>query len=141
MAAKKKKAPPSAEAIRTKALADPNTAKIADQLGVPLEDYVQQVVHFVLNPDAEPQLYVASDADLRKAGFEPPDGNAVGRYLVEAATVADAAGATAYAGGPKKKLVTMSDASALPTVGKEHTDAKLKAELDRQLRGKRGGKR
>ncbi len=125
-------------ALTKQVLADPNTARIAEKLGIPLEEYVQQVVYFATHPKAEPNLLVVRDADLRAMGRPPPDENEMGRYLIEAVKMGEATSKTEYS-DPEKRLVTMSDLPA----GKPDTrkaNPRLKAELDRQLRGKRGGK-
>lgn len=60
------------ERIAAKVMADPNTAKIAEQLGVPLEEYVQSVVTFIADPKAEPEFVTISDENLKKMGAPPP---------------------------------------------------------------------
>jgi hypothetical protein len=142
MATKKKpaakpKPKKSPEALRKQLMEDPNTKGIAKNLGVSLEDYVNQVLHFVAHPNEEPSLYVVEDADLRGMGLEPPDEAAIGKFVMEAASVASAADATEYT-DPKKKLVSIDNLPPVQAIGK--TDKKLDEELKKQLRGKRGGK-
>jgi hypothetical protein len=79
---------PSPEAIRSRLLEDPNTPKLAEQLGVPLEEYVKQVMHFVQNPHEEPQLLIVNDEDLRAMGYEPPSAETLSRVLDEAVALA-----------------------------------------------------
>jgi hypothetical protein len=103
----------SPEEIRKKVLADPNTAQIAEKLGVSLDEYVNQVVFFVLNPNAEPSLYVVEDEDLRSMGVEPSTEDDVGKYLMEAIAIAKAANpSTTEYSDAKKKLVEMPDTPA-----------------------------
>lgn len=67
------KAPPIDPALRAKILADPNVAKLAAELGMPLDEYVNQIGYFINNPDAVPALAIASDEDLKKhLGVEAP---------------------------------------------------------------------
>jgi hypothetical protein len=132
-----KKVPKDPEALREQLMNDPDTRAIAKNLGVELEAYVAQVVHYVTNPEEEPSFYVASDEDMRSIGWEPPDPDAIGKYLIETVAVQKAAGATEFT-DPKKKLVSMDDLP--PVKAPEKTDEKLQAELQKQLRGKRGGK-
>jgi len=67
------KAPPIDPALRAKILADPNVAKIAAELNVPLEDYVNQIGYYINNPDAVPALAIAKDEDIKKHfGVDPP---------------------------------------------------------------------
>ncbi len=137
-ATKKPKKTP--EAVRQAVLADPNTKAIAEKLGATVEQYVEQVVHFAMNPGAEPSLYVVEDEDLRALGMQPPDADAMGQYLVEAVSVQKAAGATGFEGAKAKK-VSLASEKDLPAVDAKDADPKLKAELDQAMRGKRGGKR
>lgn len=136
MAATRKALPKDPETLRKLVLDDPNTAKIAEKLGVALEEYANQVVQFAMNPDAEPSLYMAEDADLKSIGWEPPDPAAMGRYLIEAVTVAEASDKTEFS-DPKKKLVEMPDAAGAAT---GTSDPNLKAELEKQLKSDRGRK-
>jgi hypothetical protein len=105
--------PKDPEVIRKKVLSDPNTEQIAKRLGVPLEDYVNQVVHFVLNPNEDPNVYLVEDEDLRQMGYEPPDPEEMGRFVMNAATeaaaVADATGAKTEFVDAKKEPVKLKD--------------------------------
>lgn len=137
MATKKKKAPKDPEALRKQLMDDPDTRGIAKNLGVELKAYVDQVVHYVMNPKEEPSFYIVEDEDLRAMGLEPPDEDAIGRHIIDALAVSNAAGATEFT-DPKKKLVSMDNLPQVQATGK--ADAKLQEELKKQLRGKRGGK-
>jgi|APLak6261678615_1056124.scaffolds.fasta_scaffold08176_2 hypothetical protein len=138
MATQKKRAPKKdPEVLRKELMADPNTKGIAKNLGVDLKEYVDQVIHFVMNPKDEPSLYIVEDEDLKAMGLEPLDEKAVGQYIVEAAKVSAAADSTEYT-DPKKKLVSMDNLP--PVQATEKTDKKLQDELKKQLSGKRGGK-
>jgi hypothetical protein len=64
------KKPIDTVALRKKLMTDATTKGIAKNLGVDLKEYVDQVIYFVENPKAEPELYVMKDEDLRAAGFE-----------------------------------------------------------------------
>jgi hypothetical protein len=127
-------ASPEAEALRKKILGDPNTAKIAENLGVPLEDYVNQVLHFALHPNEEPQLYVVEDAALRQMGYEPPDAEAMGQYIVEAATLAEASAPQTGFDEAKKPPVQLQ--SAQGSAAPQKDDAQLKADLDKRIAGR-----
>ena len=123
----------SPEEIRKKVLDDPNTAQIAEKLGVSLDEYVNQVVFFVLNPNAEPSLYVVEDEDLRSMGEKPSTEDEVGQYLMEAIAIAKAANTstTEYAEA-KKKLVEMPDTPA-PSAEKPK-DPTLEADVNKSRR-------
>ncbi|MBX5484974.1 MAG: hypothetical protein IRZ16_24415, partial [Myxococcaceae bacterium] len=68
--------PPPTEAelqkLAERILRDPNTAKIAEKLSVPLEEYVQMVMTFYLDPKQEPEFVTISDENLKKMGAPPP---------------------------------------------------------------------
>jgi hypothetical protein len=74
------------EALREKLLADPLSQQLAQHLGVPLTEYVDQVLHYVLHPKEAPSLYLLEDKDLRAMGLEPPDPEVMGHFLMEAST-------------------------------------------------------
>ena len=61
------------EQVRAKVLEDPNTAKIAAELKVSLEEYVQRVIFFATNPGAEPELFIMRDEDVVANGGTVPD--------------------------------------------------------------------
>jgi hypothetical protein len=124
--------------IRKKVLADPNTAQIAQKLGVPLEEYVEGVVHFAMNPDELPEYVVVTDEVLKeKFGLEAPPKTdeiiAIFNKEVEYATVSDKTDFTAA----KAKPVELSDGPSAQAPG---GDAKLQEDLKKQLLGKKGGK-
>ncbi|OJH41578.1 hypothetical protein [Cystobacter ferrugineus] len=73
------------ENIRAKLLADPDTRRIARDVGMELEDYVEMVLHYLRNPEQEPQVYVAPDEELRAAGYDPPSSEEVGQFLLAGA--------------------------------------------------------
>jgi hypothetical protein len=83
--------PLDARALRKQVLADENTAEIARNLGFSTEEYVDQVVYFLLSPPQEPLLYVIEDDDLRSLRLDPPDRVEMGRFVIEAARLAEAA--------------------------------------------------
>lgn len=62
----------NAEDMRKQVLEDPRTAEIAANLGVDLEEYVEQVVHFATHPDETPEFRVVKDEVLREEGFDVP---------------------------------------------------------------------
>ena len=130
-----KKSSKSPEALRKQLMADPNTQGIAKNLGVELKKYVDQVVHYVMNPGDEPNLYMVEDEDLRGMGLEPPSEEAIGRHIIDVLTVSSSTDRTDYV-APKKKLVNTD----LPPTAQSHgkTDVKLKDEVRKQMRIKRG---
>lgn len=126
--------------IRKKVLADPNTAKIAQTLGVPLEEYVEGVVHFAMNPEELPEYVVVTDEVLKeKFGLGPtPKVEEIIRTFdsnLELATVSNKTDFVA----PKAKLVDLASAADAGTP-QEQENAALKEDLEKQLRGKKGGK-
>ncbi|WP_224371067.1 hypothetical protein [Hyalangium versicolor] len=72
----------SLENVRAELLADPDTQRIAQSLDMRLEDYVELVLDYARNPDKEPQLLVASDEELREAGYNPPSAEKVAGFFL-----------------------------------------------------------
>jgi hypothetical protein len=77
----------SPEALRKRVLEDPHSEQIAQHLGVSLTEYVDRVVHYVLHPKEQPSLYIVEDKDLRAMGLEPPEPEAMGRFVMEATSL------------------------------------------------------
>jgi hypothetical protein len=69
--------PPVSAAVRAKILADPNVAKIAAELEMDLDEFVNTVGYYMNNPGIEPAFLVVSDENLRKMGVEPPSNEAI----------------------------------------------------------------
>jgi hypothetical protein len=127
------------EEARAKILADPNTARIAKELSIPLEEYVNMVLHFAMNPGAEPELVMASDEDLRAHGFNPPSIKEVENYLEEVVEVSGVYLATEYNEAAPKPPVSLPQAPAA-TADDSQSSPELKDELARTLKKSRGEK-
>ncbi|HEX8822326.1 MAG TPA: hypothetical protein VF794_20540 [Archangium sp.] len=69
--------PPISAELRAKILADPNMAKMAAELEMDLEEFVNTVGYYMNNPGVEPAFLVVSDENLRKMGVEPPTAEAL----------------------------------------------------------------
>jgi len=69
--------PPISAEQRAKILADPNIAKIAAELEMDLEEFVNTIGYYQNNPGVEPAFLVVSDENLRKMGVEPPTAEAI----------------------------------------------------------------
>jgi hypothetical protein len=70
-------APPVSPELRAKILADPNVEKMAAELGMSVDEFVNYIGYYLNNPDAEPAFLVVSDENLRKIGVEPPSAEAI----------------------------------------------------------------
>jgi hypothetical protein len=124
--------------IRKKVLADPNTAKLAEKLGVPLEEYVEGVVHFAMNPGELPEYVVVSDETLKEQFGLGPSAKAAEitklfETSLEMATLTDT---TDYSAPKAKPVQLASDGGSQAPVGKQ--DEALKDDLKKQLLGKKG---
>jgi hypothetical protein len=84
---KKKRADPAK--IRAALLADPNTKDLAEAVGLSLEVYIKQVIHFALNPNDEPMLLTIPDDDLASMGIVPLADDDMKQLLDEALSDAD----------------------------------------------------
>ena len=62
---------------RAKILADPNVAKIAAELQISVEEFVNTVGYYINNPGVEPAFLVVSDENLKKMGVTPPTAEAI----------------------------------------------------------------
>lgn len=69
--------PPISAALRAKILADPNVAKMAAELEMDLDEFVNTVGYYMNNPGVEPAFLVVSDENLKKMGVNPPSQEAI----------------------------------------------------------------
>jgi pyruvate/2-oxoglutarate dehydrogenase complex dihydrolipoamide acyltransferase (E2) component len=121
------KAPPVDPALREKILADPNVARLAQELGVPLDEYVNQIGYYINNPGVQPALAMASDEDLRnKLGVEPPTFQEIEANLKASNDAFMAGQAPSGFDGPRKKTIELSSQGGKAIdVDPEKTDPKL----------------
>ena len=140
---KKKKKPVDLEKMKRELMANTETIGIAKELGIPLEDYVAQVMHFIVNPDAEPQMLLVEDKDLKANGFEVPDPKEILKFAEDQVKVLEEAGEiTGYNKAKRKKIdlgtrrVTEGDEEVSRVEGKPE----LKAAVDKELKKGRGRK-
>lgn len=121
------KAPPIDPALRAQILADPNVAKLAKELGVPLEEYVNQIGFFINNPGVQPALAMASDEDLKnKLGVEAPTFQQIEANLKASNDAFMAGQAPSGFVAHKKNTVEMpSQGGKAVEVDTEKTDPKL----------------
>jgi hypothetical protein len=73
------------EKIRAELLEDADTKRIARAMGMELEPYVEMVLDYLQHPEKEPVLKVASDEELRAAGYEPPTVEEIGNFFLAGA--------------------------------------------------------
>ncbi len=139
MATLPKKLDKTPEALAQRLLEDPNTAKIAEKLKMPLQEYLALVVHYTLNPNEQPMLNIVKDEDLIKHGHTPPTADAINAYMEETVAVAEAATGSGFTDA-KKVPVSMSN---LEPVGFDAStvDPALAEELKKAVLKGRGGKR
>ncbi|MBJ6760856.1 hypothetical protein JGU66_08780 [Myxococcaceae bacterium JPH2] len=72
------------EVVRAELLKDPETKRIADAVGMKLEDYVELVLDYAQDKDKEPELNVVSDEQAKAAGFPVHSVEEVGEFFVAA---------------------------------------------------------
>lgn len=70
--------------LRQELLVDKDTLRIAKALKMNIEDYVELVLDYVQNPEKEPEIYLATDEQLREVGHEPEDTADIARQLARA---------------------------------------------------------
>lgn len=59
------------EEVRAELLQNRETAEIARNLGLPLEEYVEKVLGYYQDPAKEPQIYLTTEEQVRAAGVKP----------------------------------------------------------------------
>ena len=115
--------PPISAEQREKILADPNVAKMAAELEMPLDEFVNTIGYYLNNPGVEPSFLVVSDENLKKMGVQAPSAEAI-EANVRASVEAIKAGQS-----PSGFEDTKKKAVELPNQGGET----VKAEADQDL--------
>jgi hypothetical protein len=99
--------PPVSAALRKKILSDPNTAKLAKEVDMDLETFVNTVGYYMNNPDVEPAFLVVSDEELRKNGYEPPTVAQLQANVRESVAMFEAGSANSGFDKPKKNTLEL----------------------------------
>jgi hypothetical protein len=127
------------EAIRTALLADPNVAELAKTIGVSIDDYIEQVIHFAMNPGADPQLGVLTAEGFAEAGLPPPPtDDQIGRYLIDALQVHNATNGSEFSEARQEVVDLGKNPKDSEPI--EKTDEKLKEALQKELLSKRANR-
>jgi hypothetical protein len=106
--------PPISAELRAKILADPNIAKMAAELEMDLDTFVNTVGYYMNNPGIEPAFLVVSDENLRKMGVEPPSAEAIEANVRASVEAIKAGQAPSGFEEPRKKAVDMSSQGGEP---------------------------
>ena len=106
--------PPISAELRAKILADPNIAKMAAELEIDLDTFVNTVGYYMNNPGVEPAFLVVSDENLRKRGVEPPSAEALEANVRSTVEAIKAGQAPSGFEEPRKKTVEMSSLGGEP---------------------------
>jgi hypothetical protein len=125
--------PPVSAELRAKILADPNVAKIAAELEMELDEFVNTVGYYMSNPGVEPAFLVVSDENLRKMGVEPPSAEAIEANVRASVEAIKAGQAPSGFDEPRKQVVHLG------TQGGEAAPVQGDADLSDALKQGRGG--
>lgn len=99
--------PPISAELRAKILADPNVAKIAAELQMDLDTFVNTVGYYMNNKGVEPAFLVVSDENLRKMGVEPPSAEAIEANVRASVEAIKAGQAPSGFDEPRKRTVEL----------------------------------
>jgi hypothetical protein len=114
--------PPVSGEQRAKILLDPNIAKMAAELEMPLDQFVNTVGYYLNNPGVEPAFLVVSDENLKKMGVTAPTNEQLEanvRATVEAIKAGQAPSGFEQA---KKKSVDLPTSGGQPLTGASDPD-------------------
>lgn len=104
-------APPQISAEqRAKILADPNVAKMAAELEMPVEEFVNTIGYYLNNPGTEPAFLVVSDENLKKMGVDAPSPEALEASVRASVEAIKAGQSPSGFDAAKKKAVDLSSA-------------------------------
>jgi hypothetical protein len=139
---KKKKKPFDLEKMKRELMENQETIGIAKTLNIPLEAYVAQVLHFLANPNAEPEVLLVEDDDLRANGFEVPDADEMLKFAEDQVKVLEEAGEVSAYKKTEKKKVDLG--TRRNTKGDDEVTSRgkpeLKEDVEKELRKGRGRK-
>ncbi|MCA2978862.1 MAG: hypothetical protein INH41_05830 [Myxococcaceae bacterium] len=99
--------PPVSAELRAKILADPNVAKIARELKLDVETFVNTVGYYMNNPGVEPAFLVVSDENLKKLGVTPPTPEAIEANVRQSVEAIKAGKAPSGYEAPRKQAVAL----------------------------------
>lgn len=120
--------------MKEKLLADPNTKKIAETVQLPFEEYIEQVMKYLANPNLEPQLQIMDDAALKSVGIEPPDIEKVAGVINEYVEAREISTKSKFAdpNSQREKVSGKIPLEPPATAKKEEIRDDLKADLERE---------
>lgn len=127
--------PPISAELRTKILADPNIAKMAAELEMDLDTFVNTVGYYLNNPGVEPAFLVVSDENLRKMGVEPPSAEALEANVRASVEAIKAGQSPSGFEEPRKKGVEMS------SLGGEQVKVQADPDLEDAVKKGRGSQK
>lgn len=102
--------PPISAEQRAKILSDPNVAKMAAELEIPVEEFVNTVGYYLNNPGTEPAFLVVSDENLKKMGVDAPTPEALEANVRASVEAIKAGQSPSGFDAAKKKAVELSSA-------------------------------
>ena len=120
--------PPVSAELKAKILSDPNVAKLAAELGMPLDEYVNTIGYYMNNPGVEPAFLVVSDETLKKMGVDAPTNEQL-EANVRASVEAIKAGQS-----PSGFEAAKKNAVELPSTGGETLTSKSDPDLEATVR-------
>jgi hypothetical protein len=127
--------PPISAELRAKILADPNIAKMAAELEMDLDEFVNTVGYYMNNPGVEPAFLVVSDENLRKMGVEPPSAEAIEANVRASVEAIKAGQSPSGFEEPRKKTVEIAG------LGGQPVKAKADPELEDAVKKGRGSQK
>lgn len=120
--------PPISAELRAKILSDPNVAKIAAELEMELDEFVNTIGYYMNNPGTEPAFLVVPDDELRKLGVEPPSMEAIEANVRASVEAIKAGQAPSGFEPPRKNTLEM------PSSGGEQVKAPVDPDLEETVK-------
>lgn len=114
--------PPVSAELRAKILADPNVPKMAAELGMSVDEFVNQIGYYLNNPGVEPAFLVVSDENLRKMGVEPPSAEAIEANVRASVEAIKAGQAPSGFDAPRRSAVNLPSTGGEPLTGTSNPD-------------------
>ncbi|SEK50494.1 hypothetical protein SAMN05444354_101738 [Stigmatella aurantiaca] len=122
---------PSLQSIREQLRQSPFIPEMATELGVSVEEYIEQVAHFALHPHPEPQLAVVGTDALLAQGHAPPREEDMSGYLDRAVLAAGAEHRTGFTPATQGPVSLTGEALEAPEPDPQREELQAYLELQR----------
>jgi hypothetical protein len=122
---------PSLQSVREQLRQSPFIPEMAQELGVSVEEYIEQVAYFALHPNPEPQLAVVDTGALLAEGHAPPREEDMAGYLNQAGPTGGMEHRTDFTPAPRGPVALTGEAPGASEPNPQQEELQAYLELQR----------